>query len=576
MYKSNIYNAFSVHSYHNKQRQISDIVSHALLQGDELSLKESLICLLYYCNLISIEAIYKIFHPSDNIRYLKNLFLKLKSDGLADTISLPTVDNNTRKLYCLTKKGYSVALSLLEVLNETDFKEFKYTPKTIHDYSAGLNTLSLVNLKNSNVGFLSEFTFTSDVFKKKNGASEIIRPDVTCRFSNISDGKEFGYVFVEQDMGTEGTQILLDKMLSYLSSGVLSRNIMNTLLFSFRNAGPAKSAGKKDIVGNEAFLSSCKKFMIDKGVKTLFSLSSCEDLEEGFRSSLDIFMEKVGILDKDNDMSYVQGNDLSLSDIDNYLSDLNTFCCPYVNSRTLKSQYDFSIRKRNTLIDRFSVIIRGSEYDAANNTNLSDVNIRDLRKLIYSGQQMFACSTELMLNYLDYLNPLYSGIYNEILKSIIRDYLGIQDNQCSYSVLSEDILGGAMPYPLHLRNTYTLRNGDTISFENSHDILAWYRVGYFNEQVKTFSPPNKHRLFVICDTVNDALTLAREYSITSSEQDMCGNNNGIYFIDETALRRGYDSLMRYVRKDIYYRSPIFVFPNLDLGIESRLYLQNGL
>ena len=577
MYRLTSFNAYGIQNYPREQRTITEITESALLDDVTVSLKEAVLCLMYYCNLISVESIYRYIYPSESISTVKLFLTRLKNSGLTKSISLSSVDNNTRKVYALTKKGYEYSLSFLRVLSESDFKEFSLTPKTIHDYSAGLNTLALVNLKNSHIDYLSEYTFKNDIVLDKKETNNIVRPDVTCRFSDITERNYFGYIFVEQDMGTEGIQILLDKILSYLFSGILVRNNMNALVFSFRVNGNLSAKKKKSAVRDIKSLSRCKELMLEHKIKTLYSFYESDFVPEDLQLFIKDFLIETGVIDASNEFDYIQSKDFTIKDIDKYICDADKFCNPFLNRESLKRQYEYSLRKRDTLVNRISVIYEDTELVAAQKTNLSTEQIEGLRKVAYGGVQNFSCATELMLNYVDFFNPYFSKVYNSVVRVILSEYLGQDSLSYRYSVLSDDIFDEQLSYYLSLRNTFTLGNGDTLSFEHSHDIFAWYRIAYFIEGKEQVPTLNRHFLFIVVDSVEDAYSIAKKYRISSGCQEMDSLESGyyIFFIEATSFRQSESSLVRYIRKDVFYHSPIFVFPDLNVKAENRLYLYDS-
>lgn len=223
----------------------------------------------------------------------------------------------------------------------------------------------------------------------------------------------------------------------------------------------------------------------------------------------------TGYYDEEGEV-FNEHNYLTLEELQRYIEDIKNHTNPYALKDYLKSQYMAADTRTWNLAIKCKYIF---SPDVVLNDNSEYV----FRDFIYNGCQVFGFATELMTNYTSYISPSNNQPYSNVLwfLSYFHPLLRYYENDVPIKNVSEDLLydykvssevlnyinncGGYVPKSLKLRNTITLPNKDTVSFEYvGHDIGAVYRVRAFYD---VFMRQNNEIMYEIPDVSYDDYTI---------------------------------------------------------------------
>lgn len=186
--------------------------------------------LMSFClGTISSRELYSIGFPykydPDDEYVLQRLLSRKKKEGYFEIYQRSEKDNGICKYYGLTEKGYEKVEKYL--ISKGIANKYPLRRTCFHEYALGMALLSLIK---SGMEFQFETEQQNSIagaFMPNGKGNGYIISDAILKFDN---GKTF---YVEQDMGTEGIGVLVNKIAKYRESD-------KDIIFSFHKATNGK------------------------------------------------------------------------------------------------------------------------------------------------------------------------------------------------------------------------------------------------------------------------------------------------------------------------------------------------
>lgn len=376
------------------------------LPCDRTKLVSFTCCLAYMCQYITAEEL-SVYVSSDFGKdAMRRRFARLVSAGYlrADKFRFP--DGHSRTAYCLTKKGIEAAGGYFprEAYHEVKVRRSGgYVPE--HDYSCGINVLSALYAR---IPFFWEKEYVlTGVYKKLRS----VRSD--CVF--VTRYENPNILFVEQDMGTESTATLIDKIGAYGDHGVQSDD-MCRLIFSCRCL---PSQDYSSTLFNQGWVRNLMELVGDMDFYDYYLSGS---FDHSTRLLLKKFLVLLGVCSASVDFNSVHAStELTKNPVPfgraeflDYLDSLDAFCNPYQMMYQNKLQAENSFSTLFAMASALSRLLLSAE----------ELGKSDEVSTILGGLPVFVVPTHLFARRIRNVVPAYFSLPT-YQKGLIGAYYGV-------------------------------------------------------------------------------------------------------------------------------------------------------
>ena len=463
--------------------------------------------LLHATGPISHSALELYLGPFFTLNNSRTKFYRHVKNGSFLSYPLKSMDLNSNVTYGISQESNRLIRSYTPDLQSDAYIRKRGSTPT-HAYGIGLSTLSLMQL---NIPF--EF---HDHIKSIDELSKC--SVITDRKLHFFDQNPWE-LLLEQDMGTERTDILIQKIRNYGCATKTSPS--SHLLFASHAIIPYPAVIRDANLNHFEYILS---FMSQKGLNTLSQVYTQYDETLPCEISLTVrqLLVKHGIYKAhsaqppfsllpwnkvDNDsILFISSNIITLDY--NYLKyyiDIyqRSMITPY-----FKRQYQISKKKFQSICKKLSsLFLLECHYDEFN--------------YIENGCSIYVVPSVMLNNYYEYFNPKTSGLYQKIINSMHR-YLGTPQS-IPYSNVSSRyyLLNHAS---IIFRNCFTLSEDCIICVEHiGIDIAGFMRALAFVKSQANL--PVTIYLYCLCDTMEDALFFLKQLDGTPTN-----NLDKIFFL----------------------------------------------
>lgn len=212
---------------YRKEVPFIDDLSYLLginINNDKTKLVGFTCALAYMCQYITAEELAVYVSPEFGKDGMRRRFSRLVKAGILRADKFKTYDGHSRMGYCLTKKGIAAVSQYFPRETTSEIKVRRsggYVPE--HDYSCGMNILSALYLR---IPFFWEKEY---VLPGKYKVLRAVRSDCVL----VTRFKDPQVLFIEQDMGTENSVTLVNKVGAYGDHGV-QQELNCSVIFSCR------------------------------------------------------------------------------------------------------------------------------------------------------------------------------------------------------------------------------------------------------------------------------------------------------------------------------------------------------
>lgn len=480
-------NPYLIPSYRLKNstnQQIRWLLTHMLNVSYDASaqLQSNLLVLFCLCRYLTADELtYYMGLPEHSFKSLHVQLNYLEKNGFLHKTALRKKDGFARCCYYLSREGYAVAASLFDEGIPSPFGRRGKESTVLHDYSLGLNALHLLL-------FRHPFSFIREHISGS-GRAVSLRIDGVCIFKDRPER-----LFFEQDLGTEPTGTLIDKLTRYQSCGNMELPQTESIVFSFRKpyatceppAYPAYSA---------AFLKGLFTVLESKGHHSLKAfLKSREGMEfarsEGNIKMMDGIFSLIDVLGLRR-MDGTWERDLSLNEIRGLATEIEELRCDHRVRDLNRQHYAFTSARFRALAR-----ILASRY------RLSGGHPTPFIAAMLRGFCVWAVPTNLLVNFLPFICMELSGMHKSM-----EDALKKADPAAAFqsSLLAPRLVReNHAPSPLILRNIYTAGGRKKYCIEYiSRDLGALLRAMRFREQYMDID--TGITLICLADSYEDAL-----------------------------------------------------------------------
>lgn len=439
---------------------------------EHTQIRNNILTALFYCSYLTASDLsYYLGMPEKSFKSLHKQLNDMERAGLIKKTQLKTKDAFSRVLYYLTENGFATSAAFIGIPYYFNYKRRGKQITTMHDYSVGLNALQLI-LYGTPFLWDKEVSYAAALGGMKKTGSLCV--DAICDF------KDTPYrMYIEEDLGSESTGVLLGKLEKYHQYGLLKDGVNELVVYSFRQPYltcdspyiPAYSAKKVEEV---------RKWLL-QSEKTLLGAVACLQgnlLDEGTEKILKTMESLVQVLELQE-----SNKDITAESLKFYLSDL----------RELK--LDCRVRDHNKMQEKFTRgRFRSMAVTLARNYRKAPYSNQPYVSDLMKGFPIYCCSTTLLMNEIPYyfykqasmqysfafyLNELFPGIKEESYEEVLEPYLTKPSgNMC--------VLG--------LRNAFSFAYGKVCVEYLGRDLGAVLRIlRYIDSYMNTDS-----RVYLVC------------------------------------------------------------------------------
>jgi len=476
--------------------------------------------LAYLCHYVALPETAALLGPVFGSPATCTKWNRLVKAGVLNSSHFPQQDGNCRVAFCLTKSGSEIILSKLpdDVQHRVKIRR-SGNKVTLHDYSLGLSILHLL-LSPFHFLYQKEYFISTGHMKEKASL---------CVDACISVKKPYPFLlYLEQDMGTEPTPVLIGKLYEYDRKG-LTQSLEDALIISCHMVTPNLDCPsftlrhlksilhKMQASGLEsiwAFYSTYAEILTIKELASLRSLlirtQVCSGYDASGRPLPAERLKPDSRLRRNNDMP-----DLTSHELQRYVNDLIHQCNPY-------RLREYNKRQHRNAAGRFRSIIR-SYIDPMSKHQFG----RHGLLCLIQGFRCFVVPTALLSNYLPHAAPYYYQMPELYTQSIEHYFPGFDST--SFRSFT-DIITLQPDHPgIVLRNAFTYRNG-IIAFENiSNDVGGFLRCMYLN-LFRTINYNRNIQVICICENESDAVYFCNILNFFYNSQHMQYEGIHFYFL----------------------------------------------
>ncbi len=480
-YKNNFQTEKELYDFLTKLYPDSVIVSE---QGS--CYKSMLSLVLHVCGPISLSAL-KVYLgdylTSDSSCSKISRFVKKK---LIVSHKLVTNDMNSRTLYAPTRELCSPLMSYTSNIQD-ELINHKSSKAPLHSYGIGISRLALMQLS-----IPMDYVEQNKYYSSMHNTSLIVDSEIF--FDDTHPWK----IFLEQDMGTERTHVLYNKLIAYHQCR-LFQNKRSYVVFSSHATIPFL-----DIPAfNMLVLQRIAAYMESTNSKSIWELY--ENYNDSFSPDISAALAQILVIiglckvsstsKKTLPIEKVDQNTVLIKKFNNcpftietlyhYIDDLKNETNPLPLRLYIQKQYTLCKRKYMNLVER---ILYEEEHSLLNS--------------LLDGSSIFFTPSMMLNNNYYFYAPEDSG-YAELLRKILSNY--IKYTLASTYQLVSPYFQGPREYPsLHFRNCFMYEDHmlacvEHISQDVAGYIRAYYCAKWYLEQDYDFT------LISLYDNIDDAV-----------------------------------------------------------------------
>ena len=457
--------------------------------------------------------------------------------------ALNSMDMGANKSYKLTKAGIRNISLLLPDSAKGGLAPSKGGGFKAHAYATGLSILNIM-LRQTPFSYQMEVSFTSPFLPE--GGPKKYRSVCSDTLITLLDGSN-RTVYLEQDMGTELTKTLIEKIQAYERLGVISPH--NPVLYSSHKLVNVKSRKTFSITkinelvedmkachcntlrayyhkeGNrltyrELFFLEC--LMARLNLCDLYHKGHIENVDELEKRERKFLTDSTPIEVKEKNPA----DDFSLEDLAEYAATLEQGINPYMLSSYNREQYMDTKAKFRKLTEYVTGVVYAGSFNYLEQSSF------------LKGCSVFMMPSVLLANDFDYVN-YETGTKKAAIEAVVSKYFDY--NPSSYRETG-NFLRLHNDYPaIAYKNTYTLRDGSVMAIEHIGKDLGGY-MRALTAALISQEPVLKTgvTLVCVCDDMEDMeyFCLAAEYycnNVHTLRKELKSNNTEqkrvrIYFL----------------------------------------------
>lgn len=388
--------------------------------NERASLQNSILFFAYMCQYITYEELsifLGAYFSGAAVRAGVSTLIKKKLVR-KETFSEP--EGQSRNAFCLTKHGINTILPLLPYSlphNVRPRRSGRIVP--LHDYYCGVNMMHL---------FVSPLSY---LWKKEEVFANKLRPDIVLSMRTKEVPR---HIYIEQDMGTEDKEILLEKLNQYDALG-LTTDSMVIYSMSIKLTQPNTFSGLQ-----RGFVKDLITVMEKCHIKSVYRLYEAylrcnEDVisaagalkhSEDFLYRLEEFLVWTGVcrsmgtpassMSRKNLNRYAN-HDFTLKEVKRYLSELETSLNPYINMYINRTAATYSFHKYCAILEMLFFYISHASWGEMPYINT-----------MLGGFPTYVVPTLLLSNYFPYMFPSVYGTVDRYVASLLPYYPTIKDS----------------------------------------------------------------------------------------------------------------------------------------------------
>lgn len=477
------------------------------------SYRTGVLCLMMYmgycASCYELSALFGSYFSSAPVR-TRLAELASKKSGVLGTLGFANNDLGAQRAYHVTKQGYVSHLSAIPDLIKPKGGEIKIRRSgglvPAHDYGVGISLYSFL-LSGIPFYYEKEDTYSVQTLHKQKGS---VCVDCTLYLRGESPYR----IYLEQDMGSETTTTLINKIGAYKRLGLA--DACSCIVFSSHSIMPFSSCGTFSPVALDEIYRDMAATNMDKLYEYF---TAYENSFDGKRLALvKKLLVRTGVCDAYSDgiacvpekvtaasvlkrrLIYSYRNkvetgsrlsdDFTLIDIERYIEELRSGCNPYRLRSYNTEQYRIAKQKFRNI----SLVL--TKYAASGHTTRDDVSC------LLSGYACYMLPSMLIDNATPLINPFDCSFIKKCCKAVEAYYPGISN--CSVASLSKPFYFEDYDHVV-LRNACVLSNGRTVCFEHiGKDIGAFVRCFYLCLIAKVVPDLDLH-IVAVCDNDDDMI-----------------------------------------------------------------------
>ena len=495
--------------------------------------KQALTCLLLFiCGYASPRELQFMIGPVFERGAGVNFYGHLLKGGHVESFSLPVRDFGSTSTLHVTDVGFGSYLSSISddlkegggvnqkkrtVAQKSKKSSGEKGGKTasvvpFHDYGLGVSLLSLLCLRRC-ISIKKEVSFVAEGRVRTKG---IMRTDAWVEITGRASSHPKTMIYLEQDMGTESTRQICNKIFAYADTRFLNP-MENCIILSCYSASGVLNSGRFE----HASVTRLVKVMEDYSFDDLFSLyeESEDDSLPLSRNELEKLLLSVGaaIRTPGGSIERAGGKAFSLSELKSYADALslgnNQSFEKCVNTR-LFMQAKGTFRSLCSYLYR-SIYEKDYLTGFLPNALFGGYGIWVLPSTLLSNSADFylrADGADRLLRYLKSVSGLFPDLPNYVYASQgLKVNLTVSNPDRADGFSEED----APTIPVCFPNAYySLYGGDYVCFEHlGRDVGAFMRLVALGRALNRGSLETDMgggvHVIAVCDTIEDANALAR-------------------------------------------------------------------
>ena len=528
------------------------------------SLSTSLMALLaYVANYVTLSELCQILGDYFSASAVENICSKLSQKGLYKKFRLSSVDFGYATCayhatdLCFESYLSSVGSSLkgdgvVSQRKRTTANRKGDAVVPMHDYGLGISLLSLITLRTrmeikKEVDLLNRMNVST-----KRAKSGVIRVDCIVDLKN-----EYGQrrIYLEQDMGTEGTGTLLHKIEAYGFNRYLQPS-SNTLVFSCHSS----FGGIRGKVLTIAELKKLKELLTNYAYDKVYEFyrEQVGILEESEKRMLERFLVNVSVCSgergADGLLFTLSTADFSLYDLDRYISEILSGTNPYV-ARIMNAR-EMAVSK-HTLSNMFMRYAQWIDHGFFDNQGMVS---------LLGGYSILVVPSTLLSNSAAWLLPHHGDSFRKYRTAVSRYFPFI--DKWEYKEVSDavelrvpDENGEPGLMNVSFRNVFS--DGEQmVCFEHiGRDLGALVRLKLLSVTEGGGFPAIQ--FIAICDCYEDVLRFS-SVLITSGKSSCEQFTSNVYFLLENGIANDGTAYLLQI-KDGEIRETLPPYPSDDCG-----------
>lgn len=469
--------------------------------------------LAHVCNMITPASMAAVFGSYANNASARVRLSQMKERGAFEILPFRKYDMGSRIAYRLATDATENLLCLLP-----DFMKSKAQPNrqqgylSAHSYATGLSLLQCILL-----GEPFRYAKEGEVLSQ-NWTEETVYVDATVCFED----KEQTVLYIEEDRGTESTTVLLKKIATYESLGLLNSSNHHLVISSH-------AIYNNDCISfNLSTLSAIERLMVENGYRQVYRFYVEQEnlLSKKKRDCLRAYLVRTGLCEYHSSKGKkIPAHKLSSNVPLNRVLDLA--------DHTLEDLQEY-IRTLKDGTNRYRLIDYNKLQAKATFAKLKNIG-EAIARQIYAGRSMtpgincflhgancYVLPTTLLSNY---INPLRGRDLRKILDSI-QPYFD--------SLIDEDPLSVEISFPsfpaLTLPTCFRKEGGGIVCIERPDINIGGFVRTYFLNLLRENGLVDDIHIVCICDTEAHAMYLAKLMSYYQKDRFLPEEGISISFL----------------------------------------------